>query len=166
MSASSSAKAREREPTIVSQPSERETAVSRLFRAPREKVFHMFTHPSQAANVWSPDPTMVSIERMDVRPGGRYSIVVKLPDGKALRFTGEYREFVPPRRVVNTFEVDSMPGVVAIETDEFLEEGDFTRVSVRWKYESRADRDKMAGPEMEKAVAEMWDHVADLLGSA
>ena len=149
--------------TVVSQPSEFENMATRLFRAPPERVFRLFTDPATAAVVFSPNPNDVTIEKMDFRKGGRYSIRVKLPDGSTVRFFGEYLEVNPPRRVVNTFEVSTQPGVVATETDEFEEVGAFTRVTVRWKYPTRRDRDQMSGPEMEAAVAAMWENAARMV---
>jgi uncharacterized protein YndB with AHSA1/START domain len=86
-----------------------------------------------------------------------------MDDGSSMRFHGEYREIDPPRRVVNSFEVDAMPGAVAIETDEFEPVGDFTRVTVHWVYHRPEDRDKMWGPEVERAITTMWENVDALL---
>lgn len=163
MSASTSTQKRTQEPTIFSQPSEVENRVTRVFRAPRERVFHLFTDPATLPYVFAPDPQSVTIEKLDFRKGGHYSIACKLEDGSTIRFRGEYREIDPPRRVVNTFEVDMFPGAHAIETDEFEAVGDFTRVTVSWKYTRQEDRDKMAGPQMEQAVTAMWDNVDKLL---
>ncbi|HEY6238594.1 MAG TPA: SRPBCC domain-containing protein [Thermoplasmata archaeon] len=137
--------------------------MSRIFRAPPERVFRLFTDPATLPYVFAPDPRSVTIEKIDFRKGGHYSIAVKQDDGSSIRFHGEYREIDPPRRVVNTFEVDAFPGSFAIETDEFEPVGDFTRLTVRWKYQRPADRDKMAGAEMERAVTAMWENVDDLL---
>ncbi len=149
--------------TVVSQPSELENMATRLFRAPPERVFRLFTDPATAAVVFSPNPSDVTIEKMDFRKGGHYSIHVRLPDGSTVRFFGEYLEVDPPRRVVNTFEVSSQPGVVATETDEFEPVGGFTRVTVHWKYPTRQARDQMYGPEMETAVATMWENAARMV---
>ncbi len=149
--------------TVVSQPSEFENMATRLFRAPPERVWRLFTDPATAAVVFSPNPRDVTIEEMDLRKGGRYSIRVRLPNGSMVKFFGEYLEVDPPRRVVNTFEVSTQPGVVATETDEFEAVGGFTRVTVRWKYPTQQDRDQMYGPEMESAVATMWENAARLL---
>jgi uncharacterized protein YndB with AHSA1/START domain len=163
MSARTSSGRRAQEPIVFSEPSVVENQVSRLFHAPIERVFRMFTDPATLPYVFSPDPESVTIEKLDFRKGGRYSIAVKLEDGSSTRFRGEYLEVDPPRRVVNTFEVDLFPGTTAVETDEFEPVGDFTRLTVRWKYQSQADRDKMVGPQMERAVTTMWDKVAELL---
>ena len=163
MSAASSSRRRPHEPIAFSQPSVLESQVTRIFRAPPERVFHLFTDPATLPYVFAPDPHSVTIERLDFRKGGKYSIRVRMDDGALVRFQGEYLEVDPPRRVVNTFEVDMFPGASAVETDEFEPVGDFTRVTVRWKYTRQTDRDKMAGPEMERAVTVMWENVDALL---
>jgi uncharacterized protein YndB with AHSA1/START domain len=154
------------EPMIFSQPGEFENQVSRIFRAPPERVFRMFTDPANLPYIFSPKPELVTVEKAEFRKGGRFSIAIKQDDGSTLRLHGEFREFDPPRRVVNTFEADTSPGVVAIETDEFEPVGDFTRLTVRWKHQRKEDRDKMWGPRAEAALTKMWDHFAELLEQA
>ncbi len=163
MSGAASSKGRVHEPTVFDQPTELVNRATRLFRASPERVFRFFTDLATLPYVWATDPNTVHIEKMDVRPGGKYSLTVRVADGSTLRFFGEYREVVPPKRVVNTFEVSNQPGVVAIETDLFEPVGDATRVTVTWKYDRREDRDAMGGPEAAAAVTEMWDRVAELL---
>jgi uncharacterized protein YndB with AHSA1/START domain len=163
MAASSSSRKRSPESIVFSQPSPLDSEVSRIFRAPPERVFRLFTDPATIPYLFAPDPESVTIERLDFRVGGRYSIAARMDDGTIVRFKGEYREIEPPRRVVNTFEVDMFPGASAIETDEFEPIGEFTRLTVRWKYTRQEDRDKMVGPQMEAAVTQMWNNVAKLL---
>lgn len=163
MAAGTNPRRRPSEPIVFSQPSPVENQVSRIFRAPPARVFHLFTDPATLPYVFAPDPRSVTIEKLEFRKGGHYSIAVKQDDGTSVRFRGEYREIDPPRRVINTFEVDAFPGAVALETDDFEPVGDFTRVTVRWKYQRPEDRDKMSGPEMERAVTAMWENVDALL---
>src|SRR5580658_452202 len=163
MSASTRSRERSQEPIVFSQPSPVENRVTRIFRAPQERVFRLFTDPATVPYVFAPDPASVTIEKLEFRKGGHYSIAVKLEDGSTVRFQGEYREIDPPRRVVNTFEVDMFPGAHAVETDEFEAVGDSTRVTVSWKYNRQEDRDKMSGPQMGEAVTSMWENVDKLL---
>ncbi len=163
MNAADTVRTRTRGSIAFSQPTERENAVSRLFHAPIERVFRVFTDPAYSPYLWAANPADVRIEEMDVRPGGRYSVIVTGPDGSTTRYFGEYREVVPPRRVVNTFEVTALPGVRSIETDEFSTEGEYTRLSVRWTFDSRQDRDKMYGPEVEAAVTSAWNTMDRIL---
>ncbi len=149
----------------LSQPGERENAATRLFRAPIDRVFRVFTEPAYAPSMWSQNPADVQIEEMDVRPGGRFSVVVTGSDGSKTRFFGEYREIVPPRLVVNTFHVSSLPAIEVLETDRFETVGEFTRLSVRWTFDSRESRDQMYGPNLEAALNASWDRLEGLLGT-
>jgi uncharacterized protein YndB with AHSA1/START domain len=163
MSAASSSRRRPHEPIEFSQPTAVENRAIRVFRASPERVFHLFTDPATIPYVFAPDPSAVTIEKLEFRKGGKYSIRVKQDDGSSVRFHGEYREIDPPRRVVNTFEVDMFPGASAVETDLFEPVGEFTRVTIRWTYQRQEDRDKMSGPEMERAVTAMWENVDALI---
>ena len=163
MSAASSNRRGPHETIEFSQPSVIENRVSRIFRAPPARVFHLFTDPATLPYVFAPDPSSVTIEKMDFRKGGKYAIRVKQDDGSSVRFHGEYREIDPPRRVVNTFEVDMFPGASAVETDTFEPVGDFTRVTVRWTYTRQEDRDKMWGTDVERVITAMWENVDELL---
>ena len=163
MSASTGVRTRAHEPTVVSQPSAVENQVSRIFRASPARVFRLFTAAATLPYVFSPHPERVTVEKFDFRVGGHYSILVVQDDGTSRRFHGEYREIEPPRRVVNTFNVDALPGPDWIETDEFEPVGDFTRVTVRWRFQRQEERDRMAGPDVERDLALMWDRVDELL---
>jgi uncharacterized protein YndB with AHSA1/START domain len=163
MSAASSDRRRPHEPITFSRPSPVDREVTRMFRAPVERVFHLFTDRATLPYVMSTNPDAVTIEQLEFRKGGKYSIRVKQDDGSSIRLHGEYREVDPPHRVVNTFEVDVLPGFSALETDQFEPVGDFTRLTVRWKYQRAEDMDKMAGPALERAVTTMWETVDDLL---
>jgi uncharacterized protein YndB with AHSA1/START domain len=163
MSAAGSIRRRPHAPITFSHPSPVEREVTRMFRASVERVFHLFTDPETLPYVMSPDPSSVTIEQLEFRKGGKYAIRIKQPDGSSIRLHGEYREVDPPRRVVNTFEVDALPGFSALETDEFEPMGEFTRLTVRWKYQRPEDKQKMAGPDLERAVTAMWATIDDLL---
>lgn len=143
--------------------SELENVVTRVFHARPERVFRFFTDPATFPYVFSPDPSRVTIEELALRPGGRYSVVVRFPNGVTMRFTGEFREIDPPRRIVNTFSASSWGDVVALETDTFEPVGEFTRVTVRYRFPTRADRDRMRGADGEGGTFEVWDHIDRLL---
>jgi uncharacterized protein YndB with AHSA1/START domain len=161
--ASVNERATSRETTVFSRLNDLENQATRLFHAPPERVFQLFTAPETVALVFTTDPTRATVERYEFRPGGNYSIVVRRGDGTDCRFQGEFLEIDPPRRVVNTFEVSVWPGVRAVETDEFERVGQSTRLTVRWKFSSRADRDQMKGVGGPGGLAEQWDIIDDLL---
>jgi uncharacterized protein YndB with AHSA1/START domain len=163
MEAAVSSKPGAHETAEFSQPSELENQITRVFRASPERVFKLFTDPSTIWCMFSTKKEDVTVEKYEFRPGGQYSIRVPGPEGKPMRLYGEYREVDPPHRVVNTFNTSVMPDVSAVETDKFEPFGQFTRLTVRWKFARREDRDKMWGVEMEEVVNTIWDNIDRIL---
>jgi uncharacterized protein YndB with AHSA1/START domain len=82
--------------TQVTTPNELEIRVERMFDAPREHVFSVWTDPALIPEWWG-DGTVV--EEMDVRAGGRWRF--RTAYGVV---EGEYREVDPPERLVQTFQ--------------------------------------------------------------
>ena len=82
--------------TTVTEPSELEIRVERVFDAPRAHVFSIWTDPALIPEWWG-DGTVV--EEMDVRPGGawRFRTAYGVVEGA-------YREVEPPVRLVQTFQ--------------------------------------------------------------
>jgi uncharacterized protein YndB with AHSA1/START domain len=79
-----------------------EIIVTRVFDAPRERVWRAWTEPAELARWWgkrgwTTPPDSVT---MDVRPGGEFSLLsVSDEDGSEMRVDTTYREIVPPERL-------------------------------------------------------------------
>ena len=82
--------------TTVTTPSGVEIRVERVFDAPRDHVFSVWTNPELIPEWWG-DGTIV--EEMDVRPGGTYRFRTAFGTVE-----GEYREVAAPERLVQTFQ--------------------------------------------------------------
>ena len=82
--------------TQLTTPNELEIRVEREFDAPREHVFRIWTDAALIPEWWG-DGTVV--EEMDVRAGGRWRFRTEYGVVE-----GEYREVVPPERLVQTFQ--------------------------------------------------------------
>ena len=65
----------------VALPSDREIVMTRVFDAPRRLVFKALTTCEHLKHWWGPRRLTVSRCEMDFRPGGRYRIVQRGPDG-------------------------------------------------------------------------------------
>src|SRR5512141_1584118 len=102
--------------TVLSLPSDREILITRVFDAPRELVFRAHTDPDLIPLWWGPRSTMTIVEKMDLRAGGAYRFLHRGPDGSEYSFYGEFREIVPPERIVQTSEFDGAPGQIVLET--------------------------------------------------
>ena len=76
--------------------------ISWTFEAPREEVWREWTEPERFAD-WYGGPASVPLETvsMDVRPGGRWSLVMHAQRG-VINWDGEYLEVEEPERLVFT----------------------------------------------------------------
>ena len=88
---------------------ERDFVLTRTFDAPRERVFAAWTDPKQMAQWWGPKGFTNPVCQMDVRPGGRYRIVMRSPEGEDYPIDGEFLEIVKPSRLVMTMDAREHP---------------------------------------------------------
>jgi len=112
--------------TTVTKPSELEIRVERIFDAPRDHVFSVWTDPELIPQWWG-DGTVV--EEMDVRAGGRYRF--RTAYGAV---EGEFREVDAPARLVQTFQNH-------LQTLEFEELGEQTKLTQTMRFETTEERD-------------------------
>ena len=123
---------------------DRELMLTRLIRAPREKVYRAWTEPELLKQWFAPLPYTTPVAELDVRPGGKSLIVMRGPDGVDLPNPGVYLEVVPNQRLVSTDAYTSAwvpsekPFLTIILT--FEDEGGHTRYTARALHWSVADR--------------------------
>jgi uncharacterized protein YndB with AHSA1/START domain len=150
--------------TTYTTPSDREIGMTRVFDAPRELVYQAYTDPNHVPHWWGPRRMTTTVNTLDVRPGGAWRIVQRDPEGNEYGFRGEYREVVPPERLVYTFEFEGMPGHILVETVTFEEQDGKTTVTSTALFDSVEDRDGMLESGMESGAIESWDRLEELLG--
>ena len=149
----------------VSTPSEREIVLTREFDFPRDLVFRAFTDAQHLHHWWGQAGSTLASCEMDFRPGGAWRIVERDKDGAEWGFHGEIREVDPPRRVVQTFEFEGMPGHVSVETMTLDDLGGKTRMTITSVFDSVEDRDGMLQSGMEKGAGESYDRLEAYLTS-
>jgi uncharacterized protein YndB with AHSA1/START domain len=149
----------------VTTPGDREIRIEREFDAPRERVFAVYTDPELIPQWWGPRSTTTEVVEMDVRTGGDWRFVAHDDDGGQTGFRGTYREVTPPERIVQTFEWDGMPGHVSVETAQFEDLGDRTRVVTTSIFHTVEERDGMLGSGMEGGMNETFQRLDELLAS-
>ncbi|MDQ3729396.1 MAG: SRPBCC family protein [Actinomycetota bacterium] len=151
--------------TDVEAVGEREIRCERVFDAPREKVFAAFIDPELIPQWWGPHDSKVTVDVMEVRNGGSWRFVHSGPQG-VTGFRGTFREITPPERVVQTFEWEGMPGHVAVDTAEFDDLGDQTRVRISSLFHTTEERDGMLGSGMERGLNESHERLDALLAAS
>jgi uncharacterized protein YndB with AHSA1/START domain len=148
--------------TTITTPTDREIRIERIFNAPVERVWKAFTDPALVAQWWGRGHKLV-VERMDVERGGHWRFVEHGPEGTN-GFEGRYREVTPPKRIVQTFEWDGMPGHVVVETLnlEPLPGGRSKVVNISL-FHTREERDGMLKSGMEEGLNESYAALDRLL---
>jgi uncharacterized protein YndB with AHSA1/START domain len=148
---------------FTAEPGKQEIVITRIFDAPREKVFKASIDPKLIPRWWGPKRFTTKVDKMDVRPGGVWRFVHRDAEGNEYAFHGVYHEILPNERVVDTFEFEGMPGHVSLETMTLEEQDGRTLLTTRSVFQSVEDRDGMVGSDMEEGVAETMDRLAALV---
>ena len=127
---------------------DREVAATRIFDAPRDLVWKVWTEPEHVARWWGPNGFTTTTERMEVKPGGVWRFVMHGPDGRDYQNRISYDEVVPPERLVYRHGGDGGEpedrGLEPISfrvTVSFTEVGRKTRVDMRMVFPSPQARD-------------------------
>jgi len=147
----------------VTTPTDREIHIERIFNAPRDRVFAVYTDPALVPEWYGPRGTTAIVDQMDVRPGGSWRFVFREEDGSEMGFRGTYREVTPPERIVQTFEWEGMPGHVSVETAVFEDLGDRTKVTTTSVFHTTEERDGMLNSGMEGGMNETYQRLDELL---
>jgi uncharacterized protein YndB with AHSA1/START domain len=144
-------------------PSDTEIQMTRVFDAPRELVFEAHSSAEHMKNWWGPRKYEVVSAEVDFRPGGKWRIVHRGPEGDEHGFRGEFREIVPPERIVWTFEYEGAPGQIAVETLTLEERDGKTTLIARSDAGSKEARDAVLETGMAEGAEETWDRLAEYL---
>jgi len=162
---------------------DRTIVVTRVFDAPREDVFRAWTDPELMAQWFAPEPLTVPKAEIDLRVGGRYTLVMRDPDGNEFTGSGEYLEVVAPGYLVYSDSLDEMPGewvdmvneargeakgtpvadgVATLTFEEF--EGETTLVFTE-EWDSKATRDAFVEMQMVEGLEMSFENLDKVLAN-
>ena len=126
---------------------DREIRGTRVFDAPRELVWKVWTEPEHVARWWGPLGFTTTTHKMEVKPGGVWRFVMHGPDGRDYQNQITYLEVVKPERLVYRHgepegEAALGPEPVSFAvTVTFTEEDGRTRLEMRSVFPSAKARD-------------------------
>jgi uncharacterized protein YndB with AHSA1/START domain len=143
--------------------SDREAEITRVFDAPRRLVWEAISKPEHLRHWWGPRRNTMTSCELDFRPGGSWRYVLRGPDGNDYAFRGQIREVLPPERVVQTFELEGVPGAVSVETMTLTERDGKTTLAVTSSFDSREALEGMLQSGMETGAAETYDRLEEYL---
>lgn len=143
-------------PAKLSQPTDQEIRIERVFDAPRDRVWQAYTDPKLLAQWWGRGNKLV-IERFELERGGHWRFVEHSGDHGVHGFEGRFREVTPKERLVMTFEWDGMPGYPIVNTVTLEELGkDRTRMVATMLFYKPEERDGMLSSGMEGGMNQSY----------
>lgn len=134
--------------TASAKPLTHELRITRLFDAPREMVFEVWTKPEHQVHWMGPTDFTVPSCEIDFRVGGSYRTSIVSPEGVVYWMRGAYREIRAPERLVFSFawEEEGERGTENLITLEFFDEAGKTRLEfLQAPFLSIAERDGHEG---------------------
>lgn len=139
--------------------------ISREFGAPRELVFRAHTEPDLLVRWLGPRDLTLTVDRYEVRDGGRWRYVHADADGSTYGFHGVFHGEPSAERITQTFEYEGAPGHVKLDTITFTPTSNGTFVETVFAFPSVADRDAMVAAGMERGVRDADERLDELLTS-
>jgi uncharacterized protein YndB with AHSA1/START domain len=100
------------------------TVVTRAFDAPRDLVFRAHTDPGLLVRWLGPRDLTMTVERYEVRDGGRWRYVHTDAQGNSYAFRGVFHGDPSPDAIVQTFEFEGAPGQVKLDATTLEQRGD------------------------------------------
>jgi uncharacterized protein YndB with AHSA1/START domain len=92
--------------TLTAEPGQHELVMTRVFDAPRDRVFKTYTDPVLVPRWWGPEGMTTIVDTMDVRKGGIWRYIQCDADGNEYAFNGVYHEVKSPERLIYTLEFE------------------------------------------------------------
>ncbi len=150
----------------VTTPNPNEIVLTRTFDAPWRMVYDAMTRPELIRRWFGAQRGTLTVCEVDLRVGGKWRYVMRLPSGHDMGMRGEYLELAPPDRIVHTESFDDFPGEPCVVTTRLVEAGGKTTLTATCRYSSQATRDAVIRTGIEDGAAESYDALAALLGDA
>jgi len=119
-----------------------ELTLSRVIRAPPEKVFAAWTTPELLTQWWGPGPVSCPEAHVDLREGGAYRLANLVVDGSIVWISGRFERVRAPDELVYTWNVSNVPGEATLVRVIFMPHPDGTElVLTHERFAAEAVRD-------------------------
>ncbi len=108
-------------------------SITRIFDAPVELVWKVWTDPKHLAQWWGPNGFTNPVCEIDVTKGGNILIHMKGPDGTVYPMNGQYREIIKHEKLVFTcaaLDANNQPLFEILNTFLFSKEGNKTKFTM------------------------------------
>jgi uncharacterized protein YndB with AHSA1/START domain len=147
----------------ITTPTDREVVVTRAFDAPAALVFDALTKPEILKKWYGQEGWEMVVCDVDLRVGGAWRFVSRLPGGKEIGQLGVYREIVPGRRLVNTENWEDWDAGECLVTIDLEESDGKTRLTSAILFPSREVRDIVLKSGLESSAGAVYDRLSEVL---
>ena len=150
--------------------------ISRVYDAPRARVWKAWTEPEQLKKWWSPRGFKTHTCKVDLRPGGVFLYGMTAADGSDMWGKFVYREIAAPKKLVFIVSFSDPKGGVTrhpsspgwplqiLSTVQFDEQGaGKTRVTVAWLPHEATDAERKTFEDGRDSMNQGWTGTLDQL---
>lgn len=154
-----------------------EFVISRVFDAPRDLVWKVFTNAEHMKHWWGPKGFKVIASKMDLRVGGTYHYGMQASDGSPMWGMMRYREITPPSRIVfvNSFS-DEAGGITRhpmaptwplemLSVFSFEDLGGKTKFTVNWSPLNATEEERATFAAGHGSMTQGWTGTMDQLAA-
>ena len=142
--------------------------ISRVFDAPRERVWRAWTEAQQLKQWWGPKGFKVHTCKVDLRPGGVFLYGMKAPDGSDTWGKFTYREIKAPEKLVFIVSFSDPKGGVTrhphmedwplqtLSTVTFEQVDRKTKVTVQWSPHEATEAERKTFEDGKPSMQQGW----------
>ncbi len=128
----------EHKTSVLAEEGRQDLRITREFNLPVALLFRAFEEPDLVSQ-WMG----TKVIKLESRKHGSYQFETTDPKGNKFTFHGVIHEFIPGRKILRTFEFESMPFGVQLESLEFEGISDQTsRLTMHVVYQTTSQRDQ------------------------
>jgi len=151
----------------------RSIIASRVFDAPRDLVFAVWTDPKHLAQWWGPYGFTTTTHSFDMRSGGVWRFVMHGLGGRDFQNRITYEEVVRPERIIYRHgggeDVEPVQFKTTVTFEAFGGATGETRITMRMDFPSAGERDRVikdyhAADGLAQTLARLEQHVATTKG--
>ncbi|HEX2667352.1 MAG TPA: SRPBCC domain-containing protein [Gammaproteobacteria bacterium] len=148
---------------------------TRLFNAPRELVFDVWTQEQHLSKWFAPKGFDILGGKMDLRVGGTYHYGLRTPDGMEMWGKWTFKEIKRPEKLVVITSFSDRQGGITVHpgnpnwpretlaTTTFESQGPRTLLTLRWAPYNATDLERRTFAENKASMEQGWGGTMELL---
>jgi len=149
--------------------------ISRLFRAPKDLLFRVWTDPEHLKHWWGPKDVRVTVKKLEMKPGGIYHYSMILPDGSSSWGKMIYREIIENEKLVFLNMFSDEDGNITrhplaatwplqmLSTITFKEQDEGTLVTIEWQPYEAGETEQATFDDSHESMNQGWSGSFEVL---